>query len=143
MCRGQNTQRDGAVGLSLCSIGPHLNKEGQSSSCYAKCFLSFQMIHPVLISSTGVTWSLSMGSATTNFMGNSAVGHAQGRADPEPAHPPQNRTIPANLQVSFFITTTNHRGTATGFEEWIESQQPPESTSRSTWYSKGLDNEKG
>lgn len=60
-----------------------------------------------------------MVSATTNFMENSAVGHAQGRADPEAAHPPQNRTLPANLQVSlfFFFKTTNHRGTATGFEE--------------------------
>lgn len=42
----------------------------------------------------------------------------------------------------FSIKTTNHRGTAMGFEEWIESQQPPESTSRSTWYSKGFDVEK-
>lgn len=47
--------------------------------------------------------------------------------------------LPISRSLSlFFFKTTNHRGTATGFEEWIESQQPPESTSRSTWYSKDL-----
>lgn len=77
----ENIQEDKAAGLGLCAIGPHLSKRDEAVADVINA-LSFQMIHPVSTSSAGVTWSLSTGSATTNFMENSAVGHVQGRTEP-------------------------------------------------------------
>lgn len=104
------------VGLGLCPTGPHLNRKVRNLSRYAKCSLSFQMIRRVWISSAGVAWSLSTESATTNFMENSAVDHAQGRADLRVSSSPSDQDL-TRPSPGLHIKTTNHRGIATGFKK--------------------------
>lgn len=63
------------------------------------------MIRLVWTSSAGVTWSLSMESATTNFTESSAVDHAQGRAD--------LGGLLTRPSLGLGIQTTNPRGNTT------------------------------